>query len=327
MAYRGIDKKRFSYLLSYGADDFELKKFFSDCRIQLIQNGGRVQNLPQGSKARIQMLAAGLPPTTDDVVQAWFAKHISMVDPEEVEEVVRVFKRYEEVDDELPEDSARRFARSCLVHLFSKEPPQSLLNYLNTPIDVQTEEQDLIAEVAGDERDVPHDNVYPENLPQVLVDLVEKNDADEHLVGFPPELATFINGLQSAEQGQTKQATEAAGALLANSILRNRLEQYIGQQETRKAASEPSSRGLRIMDPEMFEGTFEYERDEVFAYCTKADNPKAVFVHPIAVVRNARIQLLSDEKRRALFPENGDVMGFAGAGHPRQLGRSKLVGR
>src|SRR4030066_2268140 len=117
---------------------------------------------------------------------------------------------------------------------------------------------------------------------------------------------------------------EAADSLLANSMLRIRLEQDIGQQETRETASEASSRGLRILEPEMFEGSFEYERDEVFAYCTKADNPKAVFVHPIAVVRSARIQLLSDEKRRELFPETGDVMGFAGAGPPRQPRRGEV---
>lgn len=324
MAYRGIDKKRFTYLLSLGTDEFELKRFFADCRIQLIQSGGRVQNLPQGSKARIQMLAAGLPASADDVVQAWFAKHLTMVDPEEAESVVGVFKRYEELDEVLPEDSARRFARSCLVHLFSEEPSQSLLDFLKTPIGVQTEGQEDVAEVAVDQHDVPHREAYPENLPQVLVDLVEGKDADEHLVGFPPELATFINGLQAAEQGQTNQATEAADALLANSILRSRLEQYIGQQEIRKAASDASSRGLRIMDTEMFEGSFEYERDEVLAYCTKADNPKAVFVHPIAVVRGAQIQFLSDEKRRELFPETGDVMAFTGVGHPRQPRRGEV---
>lgn len=324
MAYRGIDKRRFSYLLSYGTDDFELKKFFSDCRIQLIQNGGRVQNLPQGSKARIQMLSAVLPASTDDVVQAWFAKHISMVDPEEAEAVVGVFKRYEEVDDELPEDSARRFARSCLVHLFSEEPPQSLLDYLKTPIGVQTEGQEDGAEVADDQRNVPPGDIHPKNLSQVLLDIVEGKDAEENLAGFPPELATFINGLQSAKQGKTRQASEAADALLANSMLRSQLEQYIGQQEARKAASEASSRGLRIIEPEIFEGSFEYERDEVLAYCTKADSPNRVFVHPIAVVRSSRIQFLSDGKRRELFPETGDIMAFTGVGRPRQPRRGEV---
>ncbi|MHB8389427.1 MAG: hypothetical protein ACYDBH_07585 [Acidobacteriaceae bacterium] len=247
-----------------------------------------------------------------------------MVDPEEAEAVVGVFKRYEELGEELAEDSARRFARSCLVHLFSEEPSQSLLDFLKTPIGVQTGSQEDAAEVADDRHDVSPGETYPENLPQVLVDLVEGKDADEHLVDFPPELATFVNGLQLAEQGQTKQAMEAADALLANSTLRSRLEQYIGQRDIRETASRASSRGIRVFDPEMFEGSFDYERDEVFAYCTKADNPKAVFVHPIAVVRSARIQLLSNEKRKELFPETGDVMAFVGVGRPRQPRRGEV---
>jgi hypothetical protein len=247
-----------------------------------------------------------------------------MVDPEEAEAVVGVFKRYEELDEELAEDSARRFARSCLVHLFSKNPSQSLLDFLKSPIGIQTKEQEDAAGVVGDAHDVPPGVVYPGNLPQVLVDLVVGKDTDEHLNGFPPELATFITGLQSAKQGKIKQATEAADALLANSMLRSQLEQFIRQQEAMKATSDISSRGLQIADPEFFEGSFDDDRDEILAYCTKADSPKAVFVHPVAVVRSGRIQLLSAEKRQELFPETGDVMAFIGVEYPRQPRRGEV---
>ena len=258
MAYGGIDKKRFAYLLSLGTDGFELKQFFSDCRIQLIQRGGKVQNLPQGSKARIQMLASGLPPSADGVVRSWFSSHITMVDPEESEAVVAVFKRYEELNEELAEDSARRFSRSCLVHLFSEKPSQSLLDFLKTPAGIQTEER----EDTGDITDVPYGpppgDWYSESLPQVLIDLVEGKDADEHLAFFPPELATFISGLQLAKQGQTELADQAADALSENSVLGSPLKQYIGQQVIRKGASEGLCRGLRVMGSELFDGSFDY---------------------------------------------------------------------
>jgi hypothetical protein len=324
MAYGGIDKKRFAYLLSLGTDGFELKQFFSDCRIQLIQRGGKVQNLPQGSKARIQMLASGLPPSADGVVRSWFSSHITMVDPEESEAVVAVFKRYEELNEELAEDSARRFSRSCLVHLFSEKPSQSLLDFLKTPVGIQTEER----EDTGDITDVPYGpppgDWYSESLPQVLIDLVEGKDADEHLAFFPPELATFISGLQLAKQGQTELADQAADALSENSVLGSPLKQYIGQQVIRKGASEGLCRGLRVMGSELFDGSFDYEHDEILAYCTSAASLKAVFVHPMAVVRGRKIQLLSVEKRRELFPEEGDVMAFSGAQYPRQPRRGEM---
>lgn len=324
MAYGGVDKKRFAYLLGLGTDGFELKQFFADCRIQLIQRGGKVQNLPQGSKARIQMLAAGLPPSADGVVRSWFVNHITMVDPEESEAVVAAFKQHEELNEELSEDSARRFSRSCLVHLFSEKPSQSLLDFLKTPVGLQTEEREGTGNITGVPVGPPRGDGYPESLPQVLVNLVEGKDADEHLALFPPELATFVDGLQLAKQGQTKQAVQAADTLPENSVLRSPLKQYIDRQVIRKAASEGLYRGLRLMDSELFDGSFDYERDEILAYCTSAASPKAVFVHPMAVVRDRQIQLLSVEKRRELFPGEGDVMAFSGAEYPRQPRRREM---
>lgn len=63
MAYAGIDRKRFAQMLEWGADDDELRRFFADSRVQLIQKGAKVQNLPHGKSARVRMLAQGLPPT------------------------------------------------------------------------------------------------------------------------------------------------------------------------------------------------------------------------------------------------------------------------
>jgi len=324
MTYRSIDRKRFTYLLSLGTDEFELRKFFTDCRVQLIQHGGKVQNLPYGPKARIRTLAVELPPSTDEVVQVWFARNLTMVDPEEAEVVVDVFKRYEELTDELPEDAARRYARSCLVHLFSKNPPLALLQFLTTPIGGASTEQAEMMDAAEERREPSQSVPYPEDLPQVLVDLTEGKDVDEHLEGLPAELATFISGLQAGAQGQTEKAGAAIDALPADSALHSRLEQFLRQQEAKKVSKDSSSRGLRIPDWETFEGSFDYERDEVLAYCAKADRTTAVFVRPIAAVRGGRTQLLADETRRQLFPETGDVIAFVGVGRPRQPRRGEI---
>lgn len=324
MAYRGVDRKRFTYLLSLGTDEFELKQFFVDSRLQLIQRGGRVQNLPHGTNARIRTLAVELPPSTDEVVQSWFAKNLTMVDPEEAEVIIGVFKRYEELKEELPEEKARRLARSCLVHLFSKDPPDTLLEFLGTPIGGPTIESEEAADLAASDGEVPHGVPYPETLPQVLVDLVEGKDADEHLEHFPPDLGTFVSALQLVQRGQTGQARETIQTLSADSDLRALVEQAIRAHDAKNASSETSQRGLRIIDAELFEGGFDYEQDEVLAYCTKADKATAVFVRPLAVVRSGRMQLLTEDSRRELFPDTGDVMAFSGPSHPRQPRRGEM---
>jgi len=247
-----------------------------------------------------------------------------MVDPEDAGKIVEDFKSYEEVAEPLPEDSARRYARSCLVHLFSKNTPDFLLDFLKTTIGGKTTRPEDVLDIEPEHKDESQTGRYPKNLAQVLIDLVEGRDPDEHLEELPAELATFITGLQAGAQGQHKEANDSVDALPVDSPFRERLEQFLRQQEARRDSKDPSPRGLRIADLGTFESSFDFDRDEVFAYCTNADRATAVFVHPIAVVRGDQIQILTEDKRRQLFPETGDVMAFAGAGHPRQPGRGEV---
>ena len=324
MAYRGVDRKRFSFLLRFGTDKFEMKRFFVDCRVQLILNGGRLRNLPPSQEARIRALAIELPSATDAAVQGWFHKNVTMVDAATVEEVVSEFKVYEELGEELTDDLARRLARSCLVHLFEDDQDQSLLDFLKTPVGgvsrvteeaIQaTEEQPKFLPVAP----------FPESLPQVLVDLVEQKDADEHLEGLAPALATFIVGLQAGAQGEIKNAKAVLDSLVGEQALYSLLERFLQQQEAKIALNESSPRGLRFLELETYEATFDIERDEILGYCTNADQPSAVFVHPIAVLSGGSIQLLTNESRQQLFPRTGDVIAFARTGLPRQPRRGEV---
>lgn len=317
MTYRAIDKRRFSYLLSLGTDEVELRKFFSDSRIQLIQRGARVQNLPNGDKARVRMLAFDLPTGTDEVVRTWFAQHVTMSDPESPQTIVETFKLHEDVGEQVEEETARRLSRSCLVHLFSESIPSSLLDFLKTPVGgvEKIDEQAPEAISAGKP-------LSAENLAQVLFDLVQGHDVDKHLEGLPTDLAALAIGLQSAAQGKFKEAHEALESLSANAAGRAQLDQFLKQQEVRGQKEPP--RGPIDTPLEDFDGPFDFETDEILGYCTNSDPPRAVFVHPIAVVRVGSTWLLSSELRRNLFPDTGDLMAFARAGYPRQPRRREF---
>jgi len=316
MTYRAIDKRRYTYLLSLGTDAVELRKFFSDCRIQLIQRGGRVQNLPNGEKARIRALAYELPASTDDIVRTWFSEHLTMADPESPEVIVETFRLYEEVSEKVDEETARRLARSCLVHLFGESVPPVLLEFLKTPIGgVEKIDEPPIDASTGKAIDI-------RNLAEVMLNLVQGHDVDGHLDGLPTELATVVVGLQAASQGRFNEAHEALASLPAEGAGKAQLEQYIRRQEARGMKEPP--RGSTVAESETFSGSFDFESDEILGYCTKADAPNAVFVHPIAVVRGGITQLLSSELRRKLFPANGDVMAFAGAAYPHQPRRGEV---
>jgi hypothetical protein len=316
MTYRSIDKRRFSFLLSLGTDEFELKRFFTDCRIQLIQRGGRVQNLPNGDKARIRALVHELPASTDDVVRDWFSENLALSDPESPEKIVETFKLHEEVQEEVDEQTAKRLARSCLVHLFGESPSGVLLEFLKTPIGgvEKPEQQPTVSTVS--------ERVDWQSVVHVMLDLMQGHDIDKHVDGLPPALASVASGLQAAAQGQLDEARLALDALPTDAAGRALLDQYIRQQEARGGKEPP--KGPTVLMPDGFAGSFDFENDEILGFCTKAESPNAVFVHPIAVVRANSIQALTAEGRRKLFPSTGDVMAFPGARYPRQPRRGEV---
>lgn len=324
MAYKNIDRQRLSYLLSLGTSDFELRTFFRECRLQLIQSGAKVQNLPASPAARVRAISSEIPASTDGIVRAWFAKNVTMVDPAPAEQLIELYRRYEVNEDAEPEpeESAKRYARASLVHLFSEEPLAAFIDFLRTPI-------------GGNEREAPEASQpeasplsesqfpVPPNLGHAIIGLAEGSEVDPHLEGLPGDLAAFISGVQSIAKGQQKEAQEALDSL-PQSQLRDVLADYLRRDAAKRALGETGIRGLTFAETPRFEGEFECERDEILGYCTKADQPKAIFVHPLGAVQAGRVSLLDDQDRKRLFPETGDVISFFGPGHPRQPVRGEL---
>lgn len=321
MAYKNIDRKRLNYLLSLGASEFELRTFFKECRSQLIQAGARVQNLPTNGRDRIRVITQ-LPPAAEDVLRNWFGKHVTMVDPEAPDALIELYRRYEEADGEVPEDIAKRYARASLVHLFAENPPQAFVEFLRSPIGGSEEVTERDTSPQAEEWSATDPGDFA-SLGNAIVALLSGSNVDRHLDGLPPHLSTFISGLQSVSKGQHGDARTALDSL-AGSPLQTVLDEYIRRDAAKAVLGKPIAAGLTFAELPLFEGEFDYQRDEVLAYCTKADKVTAVFVQPIAVARMGGLQMLDDATRKAIFPETGDVISFAGGAHPRQPTRGEI---
>jgi len=329
MAYAGIDKRRFTQLLEWGADDEELRRFFVDSRVQLIQNGGRVQNLPHGKAARIRVLAQELPSSTDKIVQGWFAENLTMVDPEPVTEAIDTLRVYEEVGESLPDDEARKLARSCLVHLFATKPPQELLDYLRpskraaptTHTELKKEDSTLPVEQARAE----HPSAA---LACALVALAEGKDPDEHLPSLPPIVASFVAGVHAVRAGDHEEVQAALEALADDPATRALLAEYAARIAGAAASRSSGPRGLQVMQlSEADDSTaFDFDRDEVMAVCTKEFPETAVFVRPFAIrtASSAWFSLARSDLRERIFHTSGDVIVFSGRDKPRQPKRGEI---
>lgn len=314
MTFGAIDRERFTYILDLGTDAFELRNFFEDCRVQLIQRGAKVQNLPHGDKARIRAIVRDFLPGADDVLRTWFRENVTMSDPEAPDSIVETYRLHEEVGELIEETLSRKLARSCLVHLFADKPSDAILEFLRSPIGgVKEGKSDVVPQP-------PHPpakaTVQWDRFAELFLGLQQGQDLDNLLEGLPSDVAAMLTALQAATSGRTSKAQEMLKELAPDSRVRALLEQYLRQQAARPSREAP--KGITVLPIEVSDGAFEYEQDEILGYCTKSDPPKSVFVQPVAAIRAGVVQKLSAESRRKLFPVNGDVMAFAGGAFPRQ---------
>jgi uncharacterized protein (UPF0335 family) len=330
MAYGGIDRKRFSQLLEWGTDDDELRRFFADSRAQLILNKGKVQNLPRGKAARIRALALDLPTSTDKVVQKWFAENVTMADPIPVEEAVETLQMYEDTGETLPDDEARRLARSCLMHLFLTEPPEQLLNYLKPPknavhayVSSSSEDKNEFASISSSQPSTEH--LSPEFV-NALIALAEGKDPDKYLSSLSAPVASLVAGIHAARIGKRDEFQATLEVFTDEVEVRSLLNEFANRTSA-AVSSGNFVRGLQFipMSEASETTTFDFESDEVMAICTN-DAQGTVFVRPLAI-RGAGmnwISLARGDIRRNIFYASGDVVVFAGRGQRRPLKRGEI---
>lgn len=323
MSFANLDRRRYEYVLSLGADDDELVRFFAESRAKLILNGGKVQNLPQGHKARGRAIAQ-LPSGTDRTVSNWFRENLTMADPMSSADIVEEFSLHEQLRESPSEAEAKRLCRSCLVHIFAISPPDDLMAFLRTPIGGGSESA---AGDAAENRAAPEIAARPitaESVADVVLSLMEGRDVDAALDNLPPDLATFIQALQMAQRGDRQHAKGLSGALQEQPALFARLSDYLERLEQRKGDAADGRRGVVVRPSPDFSGDFDLTSDAVVGYCTNSDKPTAVFIRPIAVLRRGDVLRLRPNDAERLFPESGDLIAFSGPGRPQQPTRGDI---
>lgn len=329
MAYLKINRSRFEYLLRFGADDDELRRFFSDKRTPLIQKGARVQNLPRGFEARVHTLAS-LPPATDPILLNWFSTNLTMLDPVPAVEVVDTFRMYEEMDEAMSVSDTKRLSRSCLVHLFSDPPPQELLDFLGSPLGgngtSEAAELDSVV-LAPPTPQFSEAALLSTGLADSLVAVVEGKDPDEFVSELPPAVASFLMGLHAVRSGSPEEIQNSIEELEGLDKPKAVLASYATRYANSREFSKPQIVGLQIMVFEDNENQeFDLDKDEIIGICTKDSPESSVFVRPFAIrTESGKFLSLSRESQRiATFPNSGDVMAFHGHGYPRQPKRNEI---
>lgn len=331
MAYLGINRKRFDFLLRCGIDGDELRRFFIDNRKPLILKGARVQNLPPGPAVAINTLL-NLPSGTDPVVQKWFSENITMINPEPVDELIETFRLYEDEGEELPESDAKKFSRSCLIHLFSPTPSSELIEFLKSPLGGNGQEPNPEPEPENEIQSQPIQTVTEltflnSGLASAIVALLESKDPDAHLSDLPPLTVSLVAGLYAIKAGHSAEARSALEDLGEFEQIKSVLAGYAERLAKTKESSRPAASGIELIRFEEVENPgFDFDKDQVIGKCTKDSPETAVFIQPFAIrtLEGRLLSLARQETREALFPISGDIQAFFGRLYPRQPMRGEI---
>ncbi|MGS0892700.1 hypothetical protein ACVBGC_09160 [Burkholderia stagnalis] len=250
-----------------------------------------------------------------------------MLDPKPVNDLMADLQLYEEMGESPPDDEAKRLARSCLVQLFSSDPPADLVSFLRPAQTGNATEPSDMKEVSVAAVNGENSDTFPVALGQALVALAEGRDPDEYLSLLPSTTASFVAGLQAVRSGRDDEAKIALEALDHHKEARALLAEYVGKSASARIGN--VARGLQMLrfasPDDAF--SFDFDRDEVLAVCTRDYPETKIFLHPLAIraADGLWIDLSNDIYRQELFYSSGDLIAFPGGRDtPRQPKRGEI---
>lgn len=341
MAFREIDPKKFSFLLAQGTHEGELRKFFVESRAQLLIKGARVQNMPHGREARVKAICERFPQRTDEVLQPWFQKNISVTDPVSLDDVLLYLSEYFEEGEPLPKAEAKVICRSALEYLFSDAPNADFINLLRksravpapgtigippsdeaNPQSKQTEDCKSPADAANSESvTVPENFQLAELLASIIAN--DENAIDDALAPFAESTQLLVEALLRLREGDVSAAREKL-KLLGDGRPESELIRSALARASHQRSASATSNGVRTEIPQPLGEDPRSDSYEIIGIYTNESDTGAVFVKPLCIVLEGRLRQLTDDACIRLFPDSGSVMTHRSVLR-RQLRRRDLV--
>lgn len=324
MAFLEVNPKKFAFLLTKGTHEGELRKFFSESKLQLLQRGAKAQNLPHAREERIRAITERLNKRTDDIVRSWFAKNISVAAPTALDEVLLYLEALFNEKEALPETDAQAICRSALSYLFDQSPDGRLLELLRMPygssrpqsttasavdvepplaIPVSSEPADSAP--PGEHPSAPHSHEIAELIAAIISG--DESGIDDSLAHFSENTRVLVEALLRLRGGDADAAREQL-QLLPSSGPESELVQSALARASHQRTATLAPVGIRVVIPPPLGGIPSSDKYEVIGFYTNETSTGAIFVDPLFIVLDGQLRLLSKEHRVHLFPDSGSVM-------------------
>ena len=340
MTFLDANPKKLEFLLTHGMHEGELKKFFTESRMQLLLNHARVQNMPHGREQRVRAICEKLPPKTDHVLRGWFQKNVSVAAPVSLDEAVMYLEAYFDSNEPIPETERQVVCRSALMYLFGEMPDEELAHLLLRPLGIASTDKSVVSSALGEQDGEPIvelntptdadssvDGSAPQNyqLAELLASVItgDENAIDNALAPFAESTRTLVEGLLLLRDGRVEDARKLLPLLHPDGPELELVRSALARARHIRTTNAPLA-GIRPVIPEALDKYPDASTYEIVAIHTNESATGAVFVQPLFLILGGQLRQLSEENRIRLFPDSGDVMTHKSMLR-RQLTRGELV--
>lgn len=129
MSYKGTDKERFAFLLTWGVDPDLIKRFLTENKKKLILAGAKADNLPKVFQKCVAFVA-DLPEKTHPIIQDWLRQHIDNKPEETPDQIVFRLLQTEAGMHTPSKEERKRDCQALLLFLLDDDCPKIVLDYL-----------------------------------------------------------------------------------------------------------------------------------------------------------------------------------------------------
>lgn len=316
MIFKHLNPIRIRYVISKGVPFSVLIEFFNKNQKRLIPSGMKLDSIPKDPVKALNIFV-GMSDKAASIAYEWFSKRFSDVHACTAEEAISAFLLDENDIKEI--DTPEKISEYCqfiLLNLLSRDPNEKLVSFMKTPIPKSNASTSGAVQEAGDIELQDIGNIIPGTIAFAKSYNKEKLESltDSELIALIP--ITDRNYLSDIKD-------ELKIRVSSEELHKEAFQEYISLIERYlpvEVKADILIKNSITFDSDEFVPT-DYQVLGVVTNLVEAS--RTVFIRVLGLLKNGVLHNLTNEQRRSLFPEHGDII-WLSRGHRKVLDKNEF---
>lgn len=305
MSYKNVDRDRLRYLLFFGVEPQHIQDFIHRNKKKLISYGVRLDNIPKDINKKISIIA-NLPDKGHKLFQDWLEVILNKYEIlYSVDDLISEFHQKETDKSILPKDINLKYCRTALQYLVKPDCPNSLLDFLRTPLRAKRSQPD-IAPPLNDQSDYVLDEVSS----------IIFEDIDLSPDFKIPNSAALVKAFIDLKCGMISEAEQWCQQIDPISPYRQKMADLISLERLKKEKRVSDGKGINCLSNIVVDfEDIDPEELDVFGFCFSIREDKfgnsVHFIDVIGFIQNRNLVIPDSAELVKLFPERGKIICFS----------------